>query len=611
MIQPEAFSPSAAKAAIKSETALTGMSAREVDAKIRKDFRYFLYLMWKHLGLPEPTRLQYNIAYWLQHGPDRQIIMAFRGVAKSWITAAYVLWLLYCDPQKKILVVSASLKRSIAFTNFCLMLIRQWPLLEHLAPRMDQRQSSVMFDVGPALPDQSPSVHAAGITGQIVGFRADEIVPDDIETNDNSKTTVMRDTLKNNVKEFDAIIKPGGKIKYLGTPQTENSIYITIIARGYTCRIWPARYPDEKQVAAYGDKLAPFIKKIAQSEIKLVGKSTEPTRFSDEDLFKRELSWGRSGFALQFMLDTSLADGDRYPIKLRNLIVMSLDPKKGPESLAWSNDAYYAHKELPVLGMDGDGYYGPVSEEKRTMSPYNSTIMIIDPSGGGADETGFSIMSELHARLFLHKTGGFLDGFGPATLQALAQLCVEYRVNRCLIESNFGDGMWTALFRPKLVAAWEKHNKSVQKALHGGTTIEEVTASRATKEERIISALASVVKAHQLVVNTDAIREDYESLSKIDGENDRQSYSAFYQMSRITNEKDCLAHEDRLETISVGALHYAPALGVAPEESLQAAEERRMDEELEALFAEADEIQGVGRAPGGLRPGLRGGGLRH
>ena len=55
------------------------------------DFRNFLYIAWKHLRLPEPTPIQYDIANYLQYGSQRQIISAFRGCGKSWITSAYVL----------------------------------------------------------------------------------------------------------------------------------------------------------------------------------------------------------------------------------------------------------------------------------------------------------------------------------------------------------------------------------------------------------------------------------------------------------------------------------------------------------------------------------------
>ena len=68
------------------------MNTIELEAKMKGDFRVFLSLVWRELNLPKPTRAQLAIAEYLQHGPKRLQISAFRGVGKSWITAAFVLW---------------------------------------------------------------------------------------------------------------------------------------------------------------------------------------------------------------------------------------------------------------------------------------------------------------------------------------------------------------------------------------------------------------------------------------------------------------------------------------------------------------------------------------
>ena len=53
----------------------------------------------------------------------------------------------------------------------------------------------------------------------------------------------MRDRLGETVKEFDAIIKPEvGRIVFLGTPQTEMSLYNDLEERGFQTRIWTALY---------------------------------------------------------------------------------------------------------------------------------------------------------------------------------------------------------------------------------------------------------------------------------------------------------------------------------------------------------------------------------
>jgi hypothetical protein len=79
-----------------------------------------------------------------------------------------------------------------------------------------------------------------------------------------------------------------------------------------------------------------------------IGCSTDPKRFSDEDLMERELSYGRSGFQLQFMLDTRLSDADRYPLKLSDLIVMGTNPESAPEQPIWASSPHNIINDLLV-----------------------------------------------------------------------------------------------------------------------------------------------------------------------------------------------------------------------------------------------------------------------
>ena len=147
-----------------------------------KDFRNFLFVVWEHLGLPEPTPVQYDIAQYLQDEDEKRIVIeAFRGVGKSYITSAYACHQLLLNPEVKILVVSASKIRADDFSTFTMRLISEMMILQHLVPKGSQRQSKISFDVGPAKASHSPSVKSAGITGQLAGSRADIVIADDIE----------------------------------------------------------------------------------------------------------------------------------------------------------------------------------------------------------------------------------------------------------------------------------------------------------------------------------------------------------------------------------------------------------------------------------------------
>ena len=72
------------------------MNDNQVITALKQDFKLFLQALWEELNLPQPTRAQYAIADYLQNGPKRLQIQAFRGVGKSWITGAFVLWTLFC-----------------------------------------------------------------------------------------------------------------------------------------------------------------------------------------------------------------------------------------------------------------------------------------------------------------------------------------------------------------------------------------------------------------------------------------------------------------------------------------------------------------------------------
>lgn len=585
---------------------------------ILDDFRVFLALLWRHLGLPDPTPLQLDVAYYMQHHPwsgeiDHLIIMAFRGMAKSWITGAYVLWTLLRDPQKKVLVASGSVRRSVAFVNWCLALIAEMPLLQHLRPKPNQRQSSQAFDVGPARPDQTPSVFAVGITAQIVGFRGDLIVGDDVETNTNSMTPEMREKLADSVREFDAIIKPGGQIIFLGTPQTEASIYNTLEKeRGYVIKIWPARFPSGKQRRSYGGRLARYIQWKLDQDPTLVGQSTEPTRFTDEDLAAREMSWGKAGFALQFMLDTSMSDVDRYPLRLSNLIVMSLDRRTAPDLVSWGTGDHLALKDVQTISLDGDRAYGPASVSEG-YSKYQAVRAAIDPSGGGKDETTLTIGGVLHSTVFVLKQAGWLDGHGDQTLKEIAQLLVEYNVQVVRVEEDFGQGMFAQLLRPYIKDAWEKKAKQLPRPegeSRKGTEIVSERAKKQQKEHRIIAALETAFNNHRVVVSKELLQDDYRVTQSRDGTDLRDRYSLMYQITRLTREKDCLTHDDRVEGLAELVTMFQEELGLMPADQAEKAEEDRVLKELRRLGVEEDRVFGIRPAGSRLRGGLRQGGRR-
>ena len=533
-----------------------------------RDFRNFLFVVWSHLNLPEPTPVQYDIADYLQSDEKRIVIEAFRGAGKSYITSAFACHQLYLNPEVKILVVSASKIRADDFSTFTMRLIQDMPLLQHLAPREGQRQSKISFDVGPSSASHSPSVKSAGITGQLAGSRADIIIADDVEIPNNSLTQTMRDKISEAVKEFDAVLKPDGRVVYLGTPQTEMSLYELLPERGYKVRIWPSRFPSG--TIKYGGKLAPFIYDKITKDSELMGQPTDPKRFSDSDLLERELSYGRSGFSLQFMLDTSLSDANRYPLKLEDLCIMDVDNDKAPEKIVWGRDKDKII-DIPNVGLPGDFYYKPLDTVGDYVD-YTGSVMAIDPSGRGKDETAFAVVKMLNGVLHLIDFGGIEGGYDENVLKTISVLAQKYKVNYIIVESNFGDGMFTELLKPVLTKVYP-------------VTIEEIRHN-IQKEKRIIDVLEPVMNQHRLVIDRKALERDYSSVQHYPPEK-QAKYMLAYQMTRITREKGALVHDDRIDVLSMAVAYWVEQMAADVDKEIKVRKDKLLDEELERFMEHA------------------------
>ena len=526
-----------------------------------------MYLVWKHLGLPDPTPIQYDIAEYLQHSPKRAIIEAFRGVGKSYITAAYVVHQLLLDPELKFLVVSASKSRADDFSTFTQRIILELPVCQHLIARETQRWSKIAFDVAPAKASGSPSVKSVGVTGQLTGSRADIIIADDVEVPNNSMTQMMREKLGEAVKEFDAILKPDGKVVYLGTPQNEMSLYNTLLERGYEMRVWPARYPTpEAAQKAYSGRLAPLLgEAIEKGGESLYGLPTDSKRFSDEDLLERELSYGRSGFALQFMLDTSLSDADRYPLKLSDLIVYPCDIDTAPEKLVYG--IFKPVPELPNVGLSGDRYYAPEDTVGRTE--YSGSVLAIDPSGRGSDETAYAVVKMLNGFLHVPAAGGIAGGYSDKTLKTISNLAKQHKVNAVLIESNFGDGMFTELLKPHMQKVYP-------------VSMEEVRHSK-QKEARIIDTLEPVMNQHRLVIDPKVIKTDYDSVQHLPPEK-AMRYMLAYQLTRITRQRGALAHDDRLDVLAMAVQYWVDQMAADADSAIRERRSELLNDELDKFM---------------------------
>ena len=540
---------------------------------LQGDFKLFLQALWNQLDLPSPTRAQYAIADYLQAGPKRLQIQAFRGVGKSWITGAFVLWTLFNNAEKKIMIISASKERADNMSIFLQKLIIETPWLSHLRPKSDDaRWSRISFDVN-CSPHQAPSVKSVGITGQLTGSRADLMILDDIEVPGNSMTELMREKLLQLCTEAESILTPkdDSRIMYLGTPQTTFTVYRKLAERAYRPFVWPARYP--KDITQYEGLIAPQLQEDIDSGVK-IGEPTDPDRFDDEDLLQRESAMGRSNFMLQFQLDTSLSDAEKFPLKMADLVVTSVNPKTAPENVIWCSDPRNIIKDAPTVGLPGDYFYSPMQLQGE-WSDYSETICSVDPSGRGSDETAACYLSQKNGFIYLHEVRAYRDGYSDSTLLDILKGCNKYNVTTLVIETNFGDGIVSELFK--------KHIQQTKQRIF----IDEVRAN-VRKEDRIIDALEPVLNQHRLVVDRGVIDWDYSSNKDCPPES-RLLYMLFYQMSRMCRMKYAVKHDDRLDCLAMGVKYFTDALSISAQEQINLRKREEWDDILEQFL---DDPQG-------------------
>jgi hypothetical protein len=535
------------------------------------------------------------------NGPTRQLTVAFRGLGKSLLASLYALWRLRTDPQEKILVVSATSVKATDFSSFALKCIGEIDILQVLSPGLSNRFSATAFDVGPAIVEQSPSMRSMGVLGSTTGQRCSCAILDDIETAANVITQLKQERIAHAVTEIESIIKPDEgqvlprKIMYLGTPHTEASIYLRLVReRGYKSRYFPALYPEE--IDCYDGNLDPRVLSELEADPSLVNEPTDPERFSHEDILQRQASMTRSSFLLQFQLNTRLATLDKYPIRLGDLMVMDIDGTALPETVVWSNQPDVRLQDLVCVGMGADRFYHRPIFQNGWVSKSETwrCVLAIDPAGRGADELAWCVLAELNGNLFVLESGGSTLGYADEVLQYLAKTAKKWDVNYVVAEANMGDGMFTALLKPHLM---REHPCTIEEVKHN-----------IRKETRLCDTLGPLIQQHRVVVTSRVVKQDY----RLTDEDPEHGYSRslFFQMSRLTPEKGCLSHDDRLDAMAIACAFFVDAAAQDQERAKAAREEELQRMAYEAWMDETGagvdalalgwQPKAVGRVYGGV-----------
>lgn len=522
-----------------------------------EDFLEFAELGMQFLGF-EITEIQLDIADYMHKSSNKAMVQAQRGEAKSTLAALFAVWNLVRNPNTRVLVVSAGARQASDVARSIVRLLQQWNLLCWL--RADKnagdRTSTEAYDVHYSLRrvEKSASVSCMGITANLQGARADLLIPDDVESQKNALTQVQRQQLALLTKEFSAICTHG-KILYLGTPQSKDSIYKELASRGYSIRIWPGRYPTADELKRYRqDELAPSILQRIQENPELQrgggisglrGQSVDPQRYSEEDLQAKELEYGDEGFALQYMLDTSLADAARQRLHTQDMPVVSCGYEYAPDVVHWSGDERLRVQHTNSACLQDLFLYSP--QQSKDYTKYSQIAMFIDPAGAGGDEVAFCVGAEAAGYIHLFSTGGLAGGFTEQNCLKLIEVAEEHGVQLMHLERNMGHGTATELMRNLLRT--QKHVIQV--------TDYYVTGQ---KERRIIDTIAPILRRHKLVLHKQAIEDDWRWCLQ-QPEKTRQQFSLFRQMQDITYDRNSLVHDDRLDCLQALVKHFSTMLG--------------------------------------------------
>ena len=512
----------------------------KVPEEVLEDFRNHLFFSFKYLGLGEPSPLQYAIADKIQNGLRDFQLQAGRGAGKSTIMAVFASWLLLRDPDATIMVVSAGADKAIKFISQVRPILGSVPYMAHLTPRDFDKDNAFGFNVAARQrKGQDLSCYAKGVTGQLTGSHADYILCDDIEIEKNSDTPSARSKLLDRLTELEQIRNPvdHGRIIFLGTYQSTDSIYLRL---PYPIVKFPAVMPDpdiESQMLHVDDY-------ILQLDVE-PGQTVDPMRFPQHVLDERLGKIGPRHFALHYLLDPTLSDASKYPLRLEDLIVMDVSPDLFPEKVVWARGTPL---KIPSYGLNNDFIYGPMWKSPN-MIEYVETVVFVDPSGRGADETAACVVSFVNGYIVVHALTGLEGGYDSTTLLKIAKLANAYGANRIMVESNYGDGMFASLLRPIVAASC------------GRVAIDEFKVS-GNKERRILDTLEPIMAQHRLVFDTSVLKDKETQI----------------QITRMQDRRGALKHDDRIDILASAVKNWSEELVIDPENLIQRNKQREHQE---------------------------------
>ncbi len=207
------------------------------------------FIIWAQLKGWDVPDFHVGICNWLEHRGRTSVLKVFRGGSKSTILALYQAWKLRDNPRWRIIDRSADDGTATKLSADTQNVLRLHPLCSGMLKR--GKHGVERFNVVGNPDIRNASVTAYGIMSNATSSRADEIINDDAEVPKNIASLDTRQKLRERLGEETHIIVPGGKLLYVGTDHTHNSIYDEKIANGYEAMIIPL-FADVKRMESDG-----------------------------------------------------------------------------------------------------------------------------------------------------------------------------------------------------------------------------------------------------------------------------------------------------------------------------------------------------------------------
>jgi hypothetical protein len=427
------------------------------------DFKLFVVLWNQRMGKSTPD-IHLRMARWLEDcwrsGKKNLLLMAFRSSGKSTIAGLFAAWLLYRNPDLRILVLAADLTLAKKMVRNVKRIIERHPLTKNMKPERADQWASDRFTVKRKLVQRDPSMMAKGVSANITGSRADIVICDDVEVPNTSDTAEKRVDLRQRLAEISYVIGDGqGTQLYIGTPHTYYTVYAT------------------KPRAEIGEDHA-FLEEFERMEIPLLDENGEcawPEKYGEESIALIKRQSGPNKFASQMQLKpVNIAEGRLNPRQL----------------IFYDHDIDYA-KELQTLFIGSKKLVGASA--------------FWDPSYGSekGDRSVFAaVYADEEGKMYLHKLA-YIKTDENDELDAATQQCrqVAEMARDLMLPSLAVEGNGIGKFLPGIL-------RNELARIHAPCSVREVTHRR-SKDIRILDAFDTLLAARLLYASRAVLRTPF------------------------------------------------------------------------------------------------------